>query len=184
MSYFPFVAGGVALLLAGLLIWSLRRAGKRKPISNELVLGDFVCEHIAYLPQIRQSLLDQDIHFLSGKGHRRLAQKIRRERRKITLAYLDALRNDFDQLLNLARVVAVLSPELVPGQEWKRLQLTMIFAVKYRVLRTRLLLGGSVSEPLCGLSMVVSKLAIDMERAITELGERAALGSETGSTLD
>lgn len=52
---------------------------------------------------------------------------MRRERRKVALAYLSALRAEFERLLDTARIIAALSPEVVAGQEFERLILAVNF---------------------------------------------------------
>jgi len=66
---------------------------------------------------------------------------VRRERRHVAVAYLAALREDFQSLLRMARVIAVLSPELDAIREFERLHLTAKFAWQYEMIRWKLLAG-------------------------------------------
>jgi hypothetical protein len=62
-----------------------------------------------------------------GRGGRELAKRLRRERKNVILLYLNSLRSDFEQLLRIARVVALLSPEISSSYEYERLRLSLLF---------------------------------------------------------
>jgi len=113
-----------------------------------------------------------------------VVQRVRRERRGVALAYLAALREDFQSLLRMARVIAVLSPELDAVHEFERLRLTAKFAWQYEMIRWRLLAGLAPVPQLNGLSDLVSGLSVRMEAAMKELGERAAVAAELASSMN
>jgi hypothetical protein len=180
----------VALILAlvaavvGLLFWSLRR---RKEIRSEGSLGEKLeapGSHIVYLAQVRRAIDGKDYEYLRLRGSQRLSRRVKKERRQVALSYLSALQTDFDRLLRLARVLATLSPEAVPAQEWERLRLSLWFSVRCRALKLKILLGWGILPQLTGISQTVSGLALRLEHAMSELGERAALASEPNSTVN
>jgi hypothetical protein len=109
---------------------------------------------------------------------------LRKERRHIAVIYLPTIQDDFSRLLRLARVIAVLSPRVRTVQEWERLRLSIQFYLRYEVVRLALAIGGAPLPQLSGLSQMVSELAVRMETAMKELGERAALAAELASSLD
>jgi len=111
-------------------------------------------------------------------------RRVRRERRHVAVAYLAALREDFQSLLRMARVIAVLSPELDAIREFERLHLTAKFAWQYEMIRWKLLAGVAPVPQLNGLSDLVSALSVRMEAAIKELGERAAVAAELASSMN
>jgi hypothetical protein len=136
------------------------------------------------LPQIRQALAPADYKFVSKRASREVQRRVRRERRSVVLAYLAALRGDFQSLLRMARVIAVLSPQVVAVQEFERLRLTAQFAWRYELIRWKLLMGLAPMIQLDGLSNLVSGLSVRMEAALKELGERAAAAAELASSID
>jgi hypothetical protein len=94
------------------------------------------------------------------------------------------VRGDFHSLLRMARVIAVLSPEVAAVQEFERLRLTAKFNWQYQLIRWKLLAGFATLPQLDGLSNLVSALSVRMEAAMKELGERAALAAELASSLN
>jgi len=174
--------GSVAILLFG-LGWALSKPRKRKNLESDpgrLEQQDL--RHTDYLPQIRQALAAADCDFLSKKASRGTQRRVRRERLNVALAYLDALRVDFDNLLRMARAIAVLSPEVVVGHEFERLRLTAEFAFRCQMIRWKLLTGMTPLAQLSGLSDLVSGLSVRLEQAMKELGERAAIAAELASS--
>jgi hypothetical protein len=140
--------------------------------------------HVTYLPQIRQAFATTDYEFLSEKASREVQRRVRRERRSVALAYLAALRGNFQSLLRMARVIAALSPEVVAVQEFERLRLTGMFAWRYQMIRWRLWTGLAPMTQLDGLSNLVSGLSVRLEMAVQELGERAAAAAELASSMN
>jgi hypothetical protein len=174
----------VALLLVG-LGWGLRRPRKRRklpvdPRSLE-VTGQ---RHAAHLPQIRQALAATDYDFLAKEASREVERRVRRERRAVALAYLAALREDFQNLLRMARVIAVLSPEVAASQEFETMRLMVKFSWRYEMIRWMLLADIAPLPQLHGLSDLVSGLSVRIEAALRELGERAAVAAELASSVN
>jgi hypothetical protein len=180
LLFFAFVAG---LLL--LLAWTLR--GPRthpKPGAISKAFDGMEKRHVNHLPQIRQALDAADYEFLAGKGGPALQQRVRRERRDVTLAYLSALRLEFEDLLRMARIIAKLSPKIVALQEFERLLLTAKFMLRYGMIRMKLRVGFVSLQQLDALGNLISGLSVRLEAAIKELGERAALTTELASSPD
>ena len=177
--FFGFV---VLLLLA--LEWALRKPRDARNFQTDphaLEVGE---RHVDYLPQIRQALAAADYDFLSKRVSRVTLQRVRRDRRGIALAYLAALRGDFRNLLRMASVIAVLSPEVAAAHEFERLRLTTKFAWQYQLIRWKLMAGFAPLPQLDGLSALVSGLSVRMEAALKELGERAALAADLASSMN
>ena len=181
MSPILAIVVGVAASVVVLLVWSLRKADARKPPQASQRELNFTCAHLVYLPQIRQALEPSDISYLSVRGGQKLAKVARAERQRIGLRYLAALRGDFEQLMELARVVAVLSPEVKARHEWDRFRLSVQFQWRYQLLRGRFLLGTPAFPSIGRLGLLVSKLAIELENAVAEIGGRAVLPSKFSS---
>ena len=176
--------GSVAVLLLG-LGWALWKPRERKNRERDpRWLEERDQRHTNYLPQIRQALAAADYDFLSKKASRRTQRRVRRERLNVTMAYLGALRRDFENLLRMARAIAVLSPEVAVAHEFERLRLTAEFAWRFQTIRWRLLTGLTPLVQLAGLSDLVSGLSVRLEQAMKELGERAAAAAELASSMN
>ena len=175
--------GFVALLLLA-LGWALRKPRNARNLPTDPDALEEGQRHVDYLPQIRQALAAADYDFLSRRASRGALQRVRRDRRGIALAYLAALRGDFQSLLRMASVIAVLSPEVAAAHEFERLRLTTKFAWQYQMIRWKLMAGFAPLPQLDGLSALVSGLGVRMEAALKELGERAALAAELTSSMN
>gem|GEM_PF-2212029 len=144
--------------------------------------------HISHLPQIKRALANSDFMYLRDHGHPALAKRIRKERRRIALSYLACLRVEFERLLHLARMVAVMSPHVAVAQEVQGLRLNLEFSYRYYLIYFRLVSGIAPLEAIGNLSDMVSALTVRMETAMSELGEQAVLAAEllahNGGRLD
>ena len=184
LSFFLYFAAVALLLVLLVLGLALSQEPRRRVERRERAPGTEGRRHATYLPLIRQALSANDIAFVASRGSVALARKIRKDRRRVVLAYLAALHEDFTRLLRFARVVATLSPEVATAQEAERLWLSMQFACRYQMLRAAVYSGVLPQRSLDALSHMVSELAVRMETAISELGERAALAARMASSLD
>ena len=167
--------------LASALLWSWFHVNRRP--NTKISQDDLETpgKNATYLSQIQQALDEQDFEFLRSSGPARLSRTVRKERAKVVLDYLTALHTDFQRMLRLARVIAVLSPEVAPAQEWERLRLSVSFTLKLEVTRLRVRFGWVALPQLQRVNRVVSGFAIRLEHAMTEMGERAALAAEMAS---
>jgi hypothetical protein len=172
-----------ALLL--LLAWALRGPARQtKPGASPDDLEETGGEPLNFLPQIRQALASADYEFLAARGLPGVQRRVRRERQDVALAYLSALRKEFRSLLRMARIIAVLSPEIEAVQEFQRLRLTVTFLWRYELIRMKLLAGFAPLPQLESLSNLISGLSVRLEAAMKELGERAAFAAELASSAD
>jgi hypothetical protein len=187
MNFFFYTFILTVAILLFLLTWSLRAPKKRRASSLDPVasLQDPGRRHATtYLSQIRRALAPADFEFLASRASAKVTRRVRKERRQVALIYLSAVQEDFQRLLRLARVIALLSPEVVATQESERLRLSVQFTLRCQMIRAELLLGLAPLPQLSGLSQMVSGFAVRMETAITELGERAALATDLASSLE
>jgi hypothetical protein len=174
-----------AVLLLVLLGWILRAPTQSLKSYADFVLADESDRrNVTYFPQVKQALAADDFAFLVSRGSPLLARRVRKERRRIALAYLDSLQNDFLKLWRLARVIASLSPKVGVAQEVARLRLGLTFALRYEMVRITFLLGFAPLPALGSLSEVVGRLAIRLEATMRDLGERSALAAKLASSLD
>jgi hypothetical protein len=176
---------GFAVLLVLLLAWVLRDPRKLpQPDVDLRYAEDLDRRHVTYFPQVRQAMAAEDSAFLASRASQALTRRVRRERRKIALAYLACLRGDFLKLWRLARVIASMAPQLGAAQELERFQLGLAFSWHYEMIRMKFLFGFAPLPELGSLSGVVSRLSIRLETAMNDLGERAALAAKLASSLD
>jgi hypothetical protein len=181
LSFWIFGAAAVALL--AVLVWVLyepRQGKEDRDFERAETLGR---KHVTYFPQVRQALTEQDLQFLDLRGRPSLSRRLRKERRRIVLAYLAHLRSDFANLWRLARVIAAMSPVVGANQELARFRLGVAFYARYEFIRLQFICGFAPLAHLNALSQVVGNLAIQLETAMSNLGERAALATELASTL-
>lgn len=184
MSLILYSFFGLIGLLLVLFAWSVRPPNRTALPSHPDATDDCDRRHITYLPQIQQTFAKADYDFLSKNVSREALRRVRRERRGVALAYLAALREDFQSLLRMARAIAMLSPELAAVHEFERISLTAKFVWHYQMIRWKLLAGIAPVPQLHGLSDLVSGLSVRIEAALKELGERAAAAAELASSMN
>lgn len=183
LSFGLFIGTAVTLLL--LLAWLLGAPKKRgRGRTDPLSLQETRSRHITHVPQIRQALAKADYEFVSTRVSKEAQRRMRRERRHVALAYLSALHDEFEGLLHTARIIAALSPEVHAVQELERIQLTVKFHWRYRIIWMSLWLGYAPLPQISDLSNLLSGYSVRLETAIKELGERAALLGELVSSAD
>jgi hypothetical protein len=177
VNYSAIVFASIGLLML-LIAWLALTGTHRRPEVVRNGDRDRECLHISHLPQIKSALANSDFMYLKDQGYPALAKRIQKERRRIALSYLACLRVEFEELLHLARMVAVMSPNVAVAQEVRGLRLNLEFSYRYYLIYFRLVSGIAPLEAIGGLSNMVSALTIRMETAMSELGEQAALGAE------
>jgi hypothetical protein len=181
VNYYLLVFAGIGLSLLAALAW-LSFAGMHRATRADLgTRPEREYRHISYLPHIKQALGQADYEYLSARGPTGLAKRVRKERRRIALNYLSALRSEFERLQHMARVVVVMSPEVAVAQELQGVRLNAEFSIRYRIIYFRLLSGIAPVSAINNLSNLISSLTVRMETAISSLGESAALAAELGS---
>jgi len=173
--------GILVAALLGALLWSSGR--RRRPEGSASLQGSFFplpCQHLANLPQIKQAIERADLEYIKTRVSPATANRLRRERRRIVLAYLDGLREDFDCVVDATTRVAAFSPQVEAKHEFQRLRIAAEFRVRYALLRVKFGIGVSAFPDLSRLAWMVSSLAVELERAMNEVAAGAAL-AENGS---
>jgi hypothetical protein len=173
-----------AVLLVLLLAWAARPPS-HVPLTPEQALRALSEErHYARLPQILQSLREEDTEFMRNRGHQVLLQRLRTERRHIALRYLGCLEEEFRVLLECSRILATLAPELGAKSEFDRFRQNLWFAWNCRYLRWRLQLGLQPWDVFGVLSDMAGTITLQLEAATMQLGERALLATNSGLLPD
>jgi hypothetical protein len=178
MNTFLLVFIAVAILLVILLAWAVRPP--RRTFASPDHIIERLCEkrHYSRLPQILQCLRPEDTDFLHSHGHDNLVARVRRERKRIALLYLNYLEEEYQLLLDATRVLAKVAPEVSALDEFQRFRLNMRFVLYCRYLRWRLRLGLSPWTVFGILGDMEGDITLRLEAATTSIGERAAIASE------
>ena len=185
MSLSLIAFGTIVAVLLILLIFALRGGGQRKgSYGVENTSEEAGRAHVDFLPQMRQALKPEDAEFLARTGIRGLRGRVSRERRRVALSYLAALRLDFEELMHISKVIAVLSPQIGVSQESERLRLRISFLWRYRIIWLSLRAGFAPLPQLSALSNLLSVYSVRLEEAMKEMGERAAQVAEMVSSPD
>jgi hypothetical protein len=176
LSFVLFIAIPIVLVL--LLVWALRPPRRRLMSTSEVLEALSEERHYARLPQILQALREEDTEFLCAGGYGELAGRLRAERKRIALRYLDYLEDEYQLLLEASRILATLAPALVPMRELERFKRNVRFVVSCRYLRWRLRLGLQPWQVFGTISDMEGELTLGLEAATASLGQQAAGASE------
>jgi hypothetical protein len=171
-----FIALLIPLILLG-LAWILG-----SPLEQEISLHpvgtieDLLPLHSRHFPQLRQSLDPGDAHYI----RRRVSQEVERfwcdARRQIVRDYLTGLAGDYARVLQLARIVDSLSPNLLKRTLVKRYWLALRFRFLYRAISVCMTGGGPAALPwIARLTDYVGSLSALEESA---MGRLERLGDE------
>ena len=158
-----------AILLVVLLAWALRPPAREPRPSLDVFEALRQSRHASRMSHILQALLPQDAEYLRSAGQPALMQTLRRQRIVIALNYLQHLQVEFEMLLEISRVLAVMSPELIAMEEMERWKLSLAFAANCAFLKWKLGL-----QPFSGftlLSNMATSFARRLEAATTRIAE-------------
>jgi hypothetical protein len=170
LSLILFVVLGVILVV--LLAWAARP--KKVLVSpNEALEALSTERHYARLPQILQSLQEDDTEFLRDRGHGILLERLRQERKRIALHYLSFLEEEFQILLECSRILSTLAPELAFRGEFDLFRQNLRFLWTCRYLRWRLRLGLQPWDAFGAISDMAGTLTLQLEAATARLAEKA-----------
>jgi hypothetical protein len=181
LSFALFMAIPIVLIL--LLVWALRPPRRSVMSTGEVFEALSEERHYARLPQILQSLREEDTEFLRMGGYGELADRLRRERQRIALRYLDYLEQEYQLLLEASRILATIAPAAIPMHEFERFKRNVRFVLSCHYLRWRLRLGLQPWNVFGIISDMEGELTLGLEAATASLGERASKASEFPSSL-
>ena len=184
MTFAPLFFILAALVLLGLLGYAVRPIEKRTLSPESVFEALSEPRHSFRLPQILQSLQPSDTEFLERRGLHSLRRRIRSERTQIAIRYLSLLESDYETLLEASRILAVMSPEVVPMQEFERLRLSFTFARNCFLMRLRLRMGLAPWKGFTKISDMATTMSFRMESATSQIGLQAALAGDPASFMD
>jgi hypothetical protein len=166
-----------ALLLVGLLAWALRLPARRVLPETDIFEALHHSRHSSRMPQVLRALQPEDTEHLRDSGQVALMQTLRRQRRRIALNYLNQLQEEFEMLLEISRVLAVMSPDAVGMEEMERWRLSLSFAATCAFMRWKLRLGLQPFSGFTILSNMASNISLELDTATTRIAEATVRGS-------
>ena len=174
-------SGGLGLLLFVLwllvvLVWA-GKPRRRTALSTEDMLAILSsATHASHLCPILQSLRPEDAEFLEKIGRPELAARLIAQRKQIGLTYLQALQNEFECLLAASRTLALMSPQLMPMEEFERMKLSVRFELLCGYMRFRLKFGQSPQKEFGKVCEMAGRITMALEQATGAVVERATAG--------
>jgi hypothetical protein len=166
-----------ALLLVGLLAWALRPPARPPRPTVDVFEAISRPRHCSRISHVLQSLQPEDTEYLRETGQVAVMQTLRQQRRRIALNYLDQLQEEFEELLEISRMLAVMSPKVTGIQEMERWKLSAAFAVNCAFLRWKLRLGLQPFSGFAQLSNMATDIARQLDMATTQIAEAAVRGT-------
>jgi hypothetical protein len=170
-----------ALLLVGLLAWALRPP--TRPLRPALDVFEALSRprHCSRISHVVQALQPEDTEYLRETGQVAVMQALRQQRRRIALNYLDQLQKEFEELLEISRVLAVMSPKVIGIQEMERWKLSVAFAVNCVFLNWKLRLRLRPFSGFALLSNMATDMARQLDMATTQIAEAAVRGTKNSA---
>ncbi|HET6930990.1 MAG TPA: hypothetical protein VFI45_11770 [Candidatus Acidoferrum sp.] len=173
-----------ALFLVGLLAWALRPPTRPSKPVLDVFEALAQSRHCSRMSHILNVLHPEDTEYLRETGQLALMQNLRRQRRRIALGYLDQLQQEFEELLEISRVLAVMSPEVIGMEESERWKLSIIFAANCAFLRWKLRWGLQPFSGFTLLSSMAVSIARQLDTATTRIAQATVHASESSPPDD
>jgi hypothetical protein len=162
-----------------LLAWALRPHPDQARPTLDVFEALRQSRHSSRISHVMQALQPADTEYLREKGQAALMQTLRRQRRRIALDYLNHLQREFELLLEVSRVLAVMSPEALGMEEMERWKLSLTFAANCTFLRWKLRLGLQPFSGFAFLSNMATAIARRLDAATIRIAEVAVRSSES-----
>lgn len=171
----------IAVLLLVLLLTVARQRRKNPNLASLPPIEELFPRHAWYFPQIRQALSKKDLQYLAARASPECRRRVQCERQQIVRQYLQGLRKDFDDLEQLGRTVAALSPRVSGRTEFERLVLSLRFRFLTQLVSMRMALGANYARSLEELAEMVANLASQMDELLESLENVSAQAQEMSS---
>ena len=146
------------------------------PVPQTFTVESFFDLHARHFAHLKQALAEDDYNYLQRRGQARLARRLRRERLNILANYVEGLKDDFENLLHLRRVLGRLELEVARQHESQVQFLRLQFALLYSLVRLKLALARLTLVPVDvePLVALVNRTAQATEAALNTLAEAQA----------
>jgi len=171
-SVYLFALLTVALL--GALYWLSQRA-RRDPKGADLLrtlsAESLLPQHYKFFPQVSRALSEEDARFLQSRASPAVRRAALQARRTVALQFLTGLRDDYQKLDRLARVLASLAPSASQRREAERFWLAFQFELRWRVVWLEIWSGAVPITQLQAMAGFIGGLAAQMQTSINVLQE-------------
>jgi hypothetical protein len=166
----------VTLALLGALYWLSQRA-RRDPRGADLLrtlsADSLLPQHYKYFPQVSRALSAEDARFLQSRADPTIRHAALQARRTVALQFLAGLRDDYQKLDRLARVLASLAPAASQQREAERFWLAFQFGVRWRIVWLEIWSGAAPITQLQRMAGFIGGMAAQMQDLINVLQESA-----------
>jgi hypothetical protein len=166
----------LALALLGALYWLSGRARKERggaDLLRTLSTENLLPQHFKYFPQVRQALSNEDARFLKSRATPAVRHAARKTHRLVALKFLAGLRDDYQRLDRLARVLTSLAPAANQQREAERIWLAIQFELRCGIVWAELWSGATPVTQLQGMAGYIGTLAARVEGSINALQQTA-----------
>jgi hypothetical protein len=173
-NVFLFALLTVALL--GALYWlshRARRDTRGTDLLRTLSADSLLPQHYRYFPQVCRALSAEDARFLDLRAAPAARRAARQARRTVALQFLTGLRDDYQKLDRLARVLASLAPSANQRREAHRISLALKFGFRWRVVWLEIWSGAAPVSQLQSMAGLIGGLAAQMQTSMNTLQESA-----------
>jgi hypothetical protein len=166
----------VTLALLGALFWLSFRARKDlrgtdllRTVSAETLLP----QHYKYFPQVCRALSNDDLEFLKSRASPAVRRSALRARRSVALKFLTGLRDDYQRLNRLARVLTTLAPSANQYREAQRIWMAVQFRFRWSLVWLEIWSGAAPVAELQSMAASIGALAAGMQKSMNLLQESA-----------
>jgi hypothetical protein len=173
-SVYLFALLTVALL--GALYWLSLRARKDdrgSDLLRTLSADSLLPQNYKYFPQVCRALSEEDARFLKLRVAPAVRRSALRARQSVALKFLTGLRDDYQKLDRLARVLASLAPSANQHREAQRIWMAIQFGFRWRVVWLEIWSGAAPISQLQAMSGFIGGLAAQMQLSMNVLQESA-----------
>jgi hypothetical protein len=171
-SVYLFALLTVALL--GALYWLSQRArsdARGADILRTASADSLLPQHYKYFPQVSRALSAQDAQFLQSRANPAVRRAATQARRAVALQFLVGLKDDYQKLDRLARVLASLAPAANQQREAERFWLAFQFGIRWRMVWLEIWSGAAPITQLQNMAGFIGGLAAQMQASINVLQE-------------
>lgn len=171
-----FLFALLTLALLGALYWlshRARRDARGSDLLRTLSADSLLPQHYKYFPQVCRALSAEDARFLELRAAPAVRRAARDARRTVALQFLTGLRDDYQKLDRLARVLASLAPSANQRREAHRMWLAFKFGFRWRVAWLEIWSGAAPVTQLQSMAGLIGGLAAQMQTSMNALQESA-----------
>jgi hypothetical protein len=171
-----FLFALLTLALLGALYWlsyRARRDARGTDLLQTLSADSLLPQHYKYFPQVCRALSAEDAQFLNSRTQPEVRRLALRARRNVGLNFLTGLKEDYQKLDRLARVLASLAPSANQRREAHRIWLALQFGFRWRIVWLEIWSGAAPVSQLQSMAGLIGGLAAQLQTSMNALQESA-----------